>query len=76
MISHIISYDSHNNPSKINDEVLLLFLFGRCGNRVPKEGEDLARITELVHESSVPRSCVLPAQRQCDTKNIPAPPSG
>lgn len=72
MISHIISYDSHNNPSKVNGEVLLLFLFGRCGNRVPKEGEDLARITELVYESS----CVLPAQRQRDTKNIPAPPSG
>lgn len=54
--SHIISFDSHSSPNKrlgeINGEVLLLFLFGRCGNRVPKEVKDLLRVTKLVSESS------------------------
>lgn len=44
--SHIISFDFYN-PNKINGAVLLLFLFGRCRNRVPQEVKDLAEVTEL-----------------------------
>jgi len=51
-------FDSHNNPSEINGEVLFLFLFGRCGHRVPREIQDLAKVTELVSERSVLKSPV------------------